>query len=74
MCRRRWPGHLPFFPEDVQIVLDAGREANGGKPPETIKFGDVTFANYRRDQPPQTLLGATQEHWFIDTLKAAKAT
>jgi len=67
-------GDFPFVPEDVQIALDAGREANGGNPLEIIKFGDVTFANYRKDQPPQTLLGATQKAWFIDKLKASQAT
>jgi alkaline phosphatase D len=67
-------GDFPFIPEDVQIVLDAGREANGGKPPETIKFSDVAFANYRKDQPPQTLLGAIQKAWFIDKLKTSQAT
>jgi len=63
-----------FIPEDVQIVLDGGREANGGTPPEIIKFGDVTFANYRKDQPPATLLGATQKAWFIDKLRTSQAT
>jgi alkaline phosphatase D len=63
-----------FIPEDVQILLDGGRDANGGKPPENIKFGDVTFANYQKDQSPQTLLGATQKAWFIDKLKASQAT
>jgi alkaline phosphatase D len=63
-----------FIPEDVQIVLDGGRDANGGKPPETIKFGDVTFANYRKDEPPATLLGATQKAWFIDKLRTSQAT
>jgi alkaline phosphatase D len=63
-----------FFPEDAQIVLDAGREANGSKPPATIKFGDVEIDNYQKDQPPQTILGATQRAWFIDKLKASQAT
>jgi alkaline phosphatase D len=62
-----------FFPEDAQIVLDAGREANGGKPPATIKFGTVEIANYQKDQPPQTMLGATQKAWFIGKLKASQA-
>jgi alkaline phosphatase D len=64
----------PFVSEDIQIVLDAGREANGGKPPATIKFDTVEFANYRKDQPPQTILGATQKAWFIGKLKASQAT
>jgi alkaline phosphatase D len=63
-----------FIPEDVQIALDGGRDANGGKPPETIKFGDVAFANYRKDEPAATLLGATQKAWFIDRLKTSQAT
>jgi alkaline phosphatase D len=67
-------GDFPFVPEDIQIVLDGGREANGGTPPETIKFGDVTFANYRKDQPAATLLGATQKAWFIDRLRTSQAT
>ncbi len=64
----------PFVSEDIQIVLDAGREANGGNPPATIKFDTVEFANYRKDQPPQTILGATQKAWFIDKLKTSQAT
>jgi alkaline phosphatase D len=63
-----------FFPEDAQILLDAGREANGGKPPATIKFGAVEIANYQKDQPSQTVLGAAQKAWFIDRLKASQAT
>jgi alkaline phosphatase D len=63
-----------FFPEDAQIVLDAGREANGGNPPDKIKFGDVEIVNFRKDQPPQTMLGATQKAWFIDKLKSSQAT
>ncbi|MBV9571957.1 MAG: alkaline phosphatase D family protein [Alphaproteobacteria bacterium] len=64
---------LAFFPEDAQMVLDAGREANGGKPPATIKFGAIEIANFRKDQPPQTILGATQKAWFIDRLKTSQA-
>jgi len=65
---------LAFFPEDAQIVLDAGREANSGKPPATIKFGTVEIANFQKDQPPQTMLGATQKAWFVGRLKASQAT
>ena len=66
--------NFAFFPEEAQIILDAGREANGGKPPATIKFGDVEIANFQKDQPPQTMLGATQKAWFIEKLKASQAT
>ncbi|HEY2070577.1 MAG TPA: alkaline phosphatase D family protein [Rhizomicrobium sp.] len=66
--------NFAFFPEEAQIVLDAGRTANNGNPPATIKFGDVEIANFRKDQPPQTMLGATQKAWFIGKLKASQAT
>ncbi|MFL5237267.1 MAG: alkaline phosphatase D family protein [Rhizomicrobium sp.] len=62
-----------FFPEDAQIVLDGGREANGGNPPPTIKFGTIEIANFQKDQPPQTILGAKQKAWFINKLKASQA-
>ena len=65
---------LAFFPEAAQIILDAGREANGGKPPATIKFGKIEITNFQKDQPPQTILGATQKAWFIGRLKASQAT
>lgn len=65
---------LDFFPEEAQIVLDAGREANGGNPPATVKFGTIEIPNFRKDQPPQTILGATQKAWFIDKLKTSSAT
>ncbi len=63
-----------LFPEEDQIVLDAGRTANGGKPPATIAFGDATIPNFMKDAPPQTILGAPQKAWFLKQLKASKAT
>ncbi len=63
-----------FFPEDAQIVLDGGRAANGGNPPATIRFGGVDVANFRKDEPPQSILGAKQKAWFLDRLKASRAT
>ncbi len=66
--------HPNFFPEEVQIIADAGRMANGGKPPATIPFGDKAFDNFAKDAPPQTILGATQKAWFLDRLKTSRAT
>jgi alkaline phosphatase D len=68
------PPFSSFFPEDAQKVLDAGRTANGGRPPTTIRFGDTEIANFRRDTPAQTILGAVQKAWFLKRLKASKAT
>lgn len=63
-----------FVPEEVLAVLDGGRAYHGGKPPETIRFGDQEFANFRRSEPPQTILGAEQKTWFLDRLQKSKAT
>ncbi|HEY2395246.1 MAG TPA: alkaline phosphatase D family protein [Rudaea sp.] len=63
-----------FVDEPAQRILDAGRSANGGKPPVTIRFGDKDVANFARDFPAQTILGAQQRAWFLERLKASRAT
>jgi alkaline phosphatase D len=63
-----------FMPEEAQRILDGGRAYNGGAPPETIGFGAGQIANFRREEAPQTVLGATQRSWFLDHLKASRAT
>jgi alkaline phosphatase D len=76
------PGADPFgsddfplmFPEDVMQVLDGGNAYGGGKPPETIPFGGKSWPNFRKDQPPVTILGREQKAWFKRTLAASKAT
>ncbi|WP_372787048.1 alkaline phosphatase [Phenylobacterium sp.] len=61
-------------PEEVTEILDAGRAYNGGKPPETIRLGDKSVPNFRKDGPPVAMLGVKQKAWFFETLKASKAT
>ena len=63
-----------FMSEEAQQILDAGRAYDGGRPPATIRFGEVEIANFRKDAPPQTLLGAEQKAWFKDRLTASRAT
>jgi alkaline phosphatase D len=63
-----------FFPEEAQLILDGGRAYNGGNPPATISAGKTEVANFRKSEPPQTILGATQKAWFLDRLKQSKAT
>jgi alkaline phosphatase D len=63
-----------FMPEEVLEILDAGSAYNGGHPPATIKYADKEIANFRRDQPPTTILGAEQKSWFLERLKQSKAT
>ncbi|HWW81054.1 MAG TPA: alkaline phosphatase D family protein, partial [Steroidobacteraceae bacterium] len=63
-----------LFPQEALEILDAGRIYNGRKPPETIRFGELEIPNFRKQEPPQTILGATQKEWFLNRLKTSTAT
>ena len=62
-----------FAPEELMKAIDSGRDYNGGKPPETLKFGGE-IPNFRKNDPPQTFLGAEQKKWFLDQLRKSAAT
>src|SRR5579862_2151194 len=55
-------------------ILDAGRAYDGGHPPATIRYGTREIPNFRRADPPQTILGAEQKAWFLDRLRRSTAT
>jgi alkaline phosphatase D len=63
-----------LMPEEAMEILDAGRTYNGGRPPDSIKFGSVEVPNFQKDRPSQTFLGAEQRAWFLDRLRTSKAT
>ncbi len=63
-----------FVLEEAVRILDGGRAYNDGKPPATIAFNGKNIPNFRKDAPPQTLLGAVQRAWFMDRLKTSTAT
>jgi alkaline phosphatase D len=63
-----------LFPQEALEILDAGREYDGGKPPDRIRFGDADVPNFQRDRPAQTILGAQQKGWFLERLKSSQAT
>ena len=63
----------PVPPVRLVKLLDAGRMANDGKPPETIEYGGREMANPRKDAPRGTHMGGPQRKWFKDVLKASKA-
>jgi alkaline phosphatase D len=66
---------FPFlFPRESMEVLDAGRAYADGKPPETVSFGEASIPNFRRSEPPVTLLGKEQKAWFKQTLASSQAT
>jgi alkaline phosphatase D len=63
-----------LFPQEMFEVLDAGRTYAGGKPPESVSFGTATVPNFRKSDPAQTILGATQKKWFLDRLRQSQST
>jgi alkaline phosphatase D len=63
-----------LLPQEVVEVLDAGRAYDGGRPPGSIRYGKQEIPNFRRTEPPQTILGAVQKQWFLERLEASKAT
>jgi alkaline phosphatase D len=66
---------FPFFmPREAMEILDAGHAYDGARPPERIEFGNKSIANFRKDEPPITLLGREQKEWFKRTLKGSTAT
>ncbi len=66
-----FPGMVP---QEVLEILDAGNFFNGGHPPATIHYGGTEIPNFRKDQPPTTILGAEQKAWFLERLKSSGAT
>jgi len=63
-----------FLPEEAIAILDAGRAYNNGNPPEAIAYGNLSVPNFRKDAPPQTILGAKQKQWFLERLRRSDAT
>jgi alkaline phosphatase D len=68
------PDFPELVPQEVLEILDAGRVYGGGKAPDTIRFGKQQVANFRKHEPPQTILGVQQKEWFLNRLKTSTAT
>ena len=63
-----------FIPQHALEILDAGRSYNGGRPPDSIRFGSTEIPNFCKERPPQTILGAEQKAWFLGRLGSSPAT
>ncbi|HEV7218869.1 MAG TPA: alkaline phosphatase D family protein [Terriglobales bacterium] len=63
-----------FISEEAMEIMDAGKTYNGGHPPDSIRFGKAEIANFSKDRPAQTILGAQQKAWFLGRLRSSKAT
>ena len=68
------PEFADFVPQEAMEILDAGRAYGGGQPPPSISVGAVSIANFRKDQPPYSMLGGEQKRWFKDSLRDSSAT
>ena len=63
-----------MYPQEVLEILDGGCVYADGDVPATIELGGREIRNFCKDEPPQTLLGATQKAWFLRRLKESAAT
>ena len=63
-----------FMPQEALEMMDAGTTANDGHPPDFIRYGDKVIPNFRKNEPPTTILGVEQKTWFLQQLRSSKAT
>jgi len=63
-----------FVPEEVLDILDAGNAFDGGHAPSSIRYGDAEVPNFRRNEPPTSILGVEQKKWFFERLKSSQTT
>ena len=61
----------PEAPVDPVLIrmLNAGKTANGGHPPEELVYLGRTLANPRKDMPMGSMLGKDQKTWLLDRLR-----
>lgn len=60
-------------PQEAVEILDSGHAYDGGKPPESIRYGGADIPNTRKNSPPQSCLGLEQKAWFLERLQASTA-
>lgn len=63
-----------FAPQEVMEALDAGRSYNDAHPPEQLEFGAATVPNFRRAEPPVSVLGTEQKRWLKNAISSSNAT
>ncbi len=63
----------PLPPVRIVQLLDAGRTAGNGEPPEKLVYKDRELANPRRHAPHGTHMGGPQKAWFKSVMTASTA-
>ncbi|WP_116089526.1 alkaline phosphatase D family protein [Sphingomonas crusticola] len=67
-------GDYPVVPQEWMEIVDGGSDYAGGNPPATIAIGDKTISNFRKGEPPFTMLGREQKAWLKERLTRSTAT
>jgi alkaline phosphatase D len=62
-----------FYPQEAMEIIDAGRRFADGNPPDSIKIGETSIPNFRKDGAPYTLFGKAQRQWLKDRLTKSTA-
>src|SRR5205085_743272 len=61
------------YPEEVNDIIEGGRDYNDGHPPATIRAANgQDLPNPGREAPRQSYLGAEQKGWFLGQLRASR--
>jgi alkaline phosphatase D len=70
-----FPKDFPqMLPEEVLDILDAGSAYDHGQPPAQVALGGQQIRNFRKEEPPQSMLGKGQKAWFLEQLEHSTAT
>jgi alkaline phosphatase D len=64
---------LPMDTARLVEITDAGRDYQGGNPPEFLPYGDGRVPNPARDRAPGSMLGESQRDWFMAALENSGA-
>jgi alkaline phosphatase D len=67
------PDFPELYPDEAVKVLDGGAAYAGGQPPATLRLGETELPNFRKSEPPQTILGAEQKKWMLERLRGSTA-
>ncbi len=61
------------YPEEVNDIIEGGRDYDDGHPPTTIRAANgQDLPNPGREAPRQSYLGAEQKAWFLGQLRASR--
>lgn len=61
------------LPVSLVTICDAGKNANGGNPPDTLTFNGKTRQNPRKGSEPGSILGKVQKQWWKQSVKQSNA-